>query len=239
MSNFKNIKDEITWLYDEFNQVGKDYGKVEEVAEFEARHSDFRDLEGESTKVLDNLGVGKDDVLIDFGSGTGVFAMQAARRCRQVHAVDVSQAMLDYAKGKAEQVGLANIEFHHDGFLTFECADASADFITTTLALHHLPDFWKGIAMQRLHAMLKPGGKLFIQDGVVEVEGAIENINALIDMLDKAGGKEMRQDAEEHFRLEFSTYDWIMDGLLTRAGFAIDSKMIDGGVMAYYYCRKA
>jgi putative AdoMet-dependent methyltransferase len=41
--------------------------------------------------------------VIDFGSGTGIFAMQAARRCRKVVAVDVSQAMLELARSKAEQ----------------------------------------------------------------------------------------------------------------------------------------
>ena len=53
----KNNK--ITWQYDEFTQVGKDYSKVEEVAEFEARHSNFRDLEGEGKAVLDTLEVGE------------------------------------------------------------------------------------------------------------------------------------------------------------------------------------
>ena len=233
------MKDKITWQYDEFTQVGKDYSKVEEVAEFEARHSDFRDIEGESNAALDTLGVGRNDILIDFGSGTGVFALMAARRCRQVHAVDVSRAMLEYAKVKADRAGLTNIEFHHGGFLTFEYVGPAADFITTTLALHHLPDFWKGIALKRMYDMLKPGGRLFINDGVIEVDGAIDNIAALIDRLEEAGGEDMRQDAEEHFRKEFSTYDWIMDGLLTRAGFEIDSKEIADGVMATYICRRA
>ena len=234
----KIMKKKITWQYDEFTQVGKDYNKVEEIAEFEARHSDFRDLEGESKAVLDILGVGRDDILIDFGAGTGIFAMQAALRCRKVYAVDVSRAMLDYAKGKAEQAGLTNLEFHHGGFLTFEYGGPAVDFITTTLAFHHLPDFWKGIALKRLYGMLKPGGRLYINDAVLEVDGALDNIGALIDRLEEAGGAEMRGDAEDHFRLEFSTYDWIMDGLLSRSGFEIERKEITDGVMAIYYCHR-
>jgi putative AdoMet-dependent methyltransferase len=58
------------------------------------------------------------DVLIDFGSGTGTFAMAAARRCARVHAVDVSQAMIDYAKAKAIGAGISNISFSYAGFLT-------------------------------------------------------------------------------------------------------------------------
>jgi putative AdoMet-dependent methyltransferase len=43
------------------------------------------------------------DVLIDFGSGTGTFAMAAARRCTRVHAVDVSEAMIEHAKFKSDE----------------------------------------------------------------------------------------------------------------------------------------
>ncbi|MBU0480324.1 MAG: methyltransferase domain-containing protein [Proteobacteria bacterium] len=231
-------KNKITWEYNEFAQVGKDYGKAEEVAEFESRHSDFRDLKGESLRVLDTLGVGEHDILIDFGCGTGIFAILAAERCRQAHGVDVSKAMLDYARIKARKAGAGNIDFHHGGFLTFEYDGPPADFITSTLALHHLPDFWKRIALERMHRMLKPGGRLYLNDVVIVPEGAFANIEALLARLGEAGGREMRQDAEDHFRLEFSTYDWIMAGLLTRAGFTIDNSEIRDGVIATYYCTR-
>lgn len=233
-----NMKEHITWLYNEFTQVGKDYSKPKEVAMYDSRHSDFRDIEKEGKAVLDTLGISENDVLIDFGSGTGVFAVQAARRCAKVYAVDVSQAMIDYAKIKAEEAGVANIEFCHSGFLNFEYDGPAADCIVTTFAFHHLPDFWKGIALNRVYHMLKPGGHLYMHDAIVEEHHAIENIEALIEKLAAAGGDFFQQDAEDHFREEFSTYDWIMDGLLSRAGFAIKSKNIEDGVIGTYYCTK-
>jgi ubiquinone/menaquinone biosynthesis C-methylase UbiE len=220
------MKDKIGWQYNEFTQVGKDYSRQDEVADYDARHSDFRDIEGEGSAALDSLGVGKNDVLVDFGSGIGIFAIQAASRGARVCAVDVSEAMLAYAKNKAEKAGVANINFCHGGFLTFEYDGPAADFITTTFAFHHLPDFWKGIALKRIYQMLKPGGRFFIHDAVIEEDNAIENISALIDKLSSAGGDFAREDAEGDFRKEYSTYDWVMDGLLTRAGFTIDSKEI-------------
>ncbi len=39
----------------EMKQVGKDYSKFTEVEQYDARHSDFRDLEKESDTVLDSL----------------------------------------------------------------------------------------------------------------------------------------------------------------------------------------
>jgi len=112
------MKTHPSWQYDEFKQVGKDYGSPMEVEVYDSSHADFRDLEAESNEVLDSLAIKPGDVLIDFGSGTGTFAIQAARRCAQVYAVDVSQAMLDYAKAKAAGAGTPNIFFSHGGGLT-------------------------------------------------------------------------------------------------------------------------
>jgi putative AdoMet-dependent methyltransferase len=63
-----------SWLYNEFQQVGKDYGSQAEVDVYDTSHADFRDIEAESRQVLDTLALQPTDTLIDFGSGTGVFA---------------------------------------------------------------------------------------------------------------------------------------------------------------------
>lgn len=229
----------LPWQYDEFRQVGKDYSTLEEVEQYDSRHSDFRDIEKESNDVLDKLAIGEDDILIDFGSGTGTFVIQAAHRCAKVYAVDVSQAMIDYARIKAEKAGVTNIDFFHSGFLNFEYDGPSVDIITTTFAFHHLPDFWKGMALDKMYSLLRPGGQFFIHDAIIEKHRAIENITALIEKLASAGGNFLREDAEGHFREEFSTYDWVMDGLLSQAGFVIKSKNIQDGVLGTYYCTKS
>lgn len=227
---------DFSWQYDEFKQVGTDYSSKAEVEIYDSSHADFRDMEAESIKILDSLKIKGGNVLIDFGSGTGTFAIQAARRCAKVYAVDVSEAMIDCAEAKAIKAGISNIEFHHAGFLTYKHNDSPVDAVVTTFSFHHLPDFWKGIALKRVNSMLKPDGQLYIHDVIVEETNAIENIAALIDKLATAGGKLLREDTERHFRDEYSTYDWVMDGLLSRAGFTIKSKYIDGGVLGTYIC---
>ncbi len=229
----------LSWQYDEFKQVGTDYGSKAEVDIYDSRHADFRDIEAESKKVLDMLAVKTADVLLDFGSGTGTFAIQAAKRCSSVHAVDVSPVMIEHAKAKAVRAGASNIIFHHAGFLTYEHKDSLADAIVTTFTFHHLPDFWKGIALKRMNTMLKPDGFLYIHDVILEEANSLNNIPALIDKLGKDGGKRLREDAERHFRDEYSTYDWVIDGLLSRAGFLVKSKQIEGGVLGTYLCIKS
>lgn len=227
-----------SWEYDEFRQVGKDYADKNEADNYDARHADFRDIEAEGNRLLDRLGIKKEDVLIDFGSGTGTFAVQAARRGAQVYAVDVSRAMLDLAQAKVERAGVSGIAFHHAGFLTYAHEGLPVDAIVTSLAFHHLPDFWKGIALHRMNNMLKSGGQLYIHDVIIEAQDALANINAFIDKLASAGDNFLREDVEEHFRTEYSTYDWVMDGLLVRAGFTIQEKHMEDAVLGIYLCTK-
>ncbi|MFA7403939.1 MAG: class I SAM-dependent methyltransferase [Pelobacteraceae bacterium] len=228
----------IAWQYDEFKQVGTDYSSKAEVEIYDSSHADFRDMEAESIKILELLEIKGSDVLIDFGSGTGTFAIQAALRCARVYAVDVSQEMINLATGKAAKAGISNIEFHHAGFLTYEHDDSPVDAVVTTFAFHHLPDFWKGIALKRVAGMLKPGGRFYLRDVIMEETDTLENIAAFLDKMAAAGGTLLREDCEKHFRDEYSTYDWVMDSLLARAGFSIKSKQMDDGVLGTYICTK-
>jgi len=224
------------WHFDEFQQVGRDYTSQEEVQVYDESHAQFRDIAKESNESLDRLKVSPGMVLLDIGCGTGTFAIESARRGLDVHAADVSEPMLAYAKEKARGCDLA---FHNAGFLTLEMSHESIDLITTTFAFHHLPDFWKGIALKRLYRMLKPSGRLYLRDVILEEVDALENIAKLVEHQEEMGGEFLREDVEGHFREENSTYDWVMDGLLSRSGFSIVMKEFDGGILGTYICRKA
>ncbi len=227
-----------SWQYDEFKPVGRDYGSQSEVDVYDSSHADFRDIKAESNRVLDLLAIGEGSMVVDFGSGTGVFVVEAAKRGAKVHAVDVSEAMLLRAKSRADQEGVKEIEFHHAGFLTYEHPEGTVDAVVTTFAFHHLPDFWKGIALRGIHRMLKPGGLFFMHDVIIQEASALENIARFIEKQEKAGGDFLREDAEGHFRDEFSTYDWVMDEMLARAGFRIVRKELTEGVLGSYLCTK-
>ena len=233
------MKQCVSWQYDEFQQIGKDYDDPAEVEIYDSTHAGFRDVELEGAQVLDLRALRPGDVLIDFGAGTGALAIQAARRNLRVYALDVSRSMIAHARAKATSAGVSGIVFAHGGFLTYEHDGRPAEAIVTTFAFHHLPDFWKGVALSRMQGMLQPGGLLYIHDVILEPDHALENIEAFIDRQTAAGGDFLRDDAEGHFREEHSTYDWIMDGLLARAGFAIVSKSMSEGVIGKYLCRKS
>jgi ubiquinone/menaquinone biosynthesis C-methylase UbiE len=229
------MKKEMAWQYDEFRQVGRDYGSLEEVQVYDETHSRFRDIAQEAGEALDRLELERGAVLLDIGSGTGIFAREAAKRGLEVHAADISETMIAYARKQTREYP---ISFHHAGFLTLDLPGGSIDAITTTYAFHHLPDYWKGIALKRLNGMLRGGGQFYLRDVILQEDDSLENIERLIREQEERGGDFLREDAVGHFRDENSTYEWVMDGLLERAGFSIEAKEYLGGVIGTYFCRK-
>ena len=227
-----------TWQYDEMKHVGKDYNNISEVEAYDVRHSKFRDVKKENELILNTLSVQKHDVIIEFGAETGSFAIQAARSCSKIYAVDVSQAMLDYAKNKAISNETTNIVFCHGGFLTYSHDEGPVDIIVTSTALHHLPDIWKAVALRRMNCMLKKGGKLFLSDVVFSYDNYEENITRWLARLEDIAGREIARDVEMHIKKEYSTFTWIMEGLLDKAGFEIDNVTYHEGVLAKYVCTK-
>ncbi len=149
----------MNWMWNEFRQTGRNYSDPEEVARYDKTHADFRDIEAEAQRTLDLLEIGNGQALLDIGCGTGSFAIAAARRCRSVIGIDESKSMLAEAAKKAAACGLQNVRFEQHGFLTYEHPSDPLDAVTTTFALHHLPDFWQAVALRRIYAMLAPGGR--------------------------------------------------------------------------------
>ena len=100
-------------------------------------------------------------------------------------------------------------------------------------------NFWKQKALDRLAGWLKPGGKFHLMDVVFQTENVDANVEAWIAQTAAQGGAEVGDSIRGHVGKEFSTYAWIMAGLLERAGFRIDSADAKGGVLANYWCTKA
>lgn len=219
------------WYYDDLKQVGTDFADAAEVATYDERQADT----GEDLTLLKKLGLGSSDIMADIGCGTGILACSAAALCREVHAVDVSLPMLAATRRRAAAKGFANVVPQHAGFLSLDLPAAGLDLITTKFALHHLPDQWKGVALDRLARALKPGGKLFIRDVVFSCTSAElpSTAEGWIDWMIANTGYD-RATVACHIRDEHSTYGWIMEGLIKQAGFELVSAEYSNGVYADY-----
>jgi hypothetical protein len=56
------------------------------------------------------------------------------------------------------------IEAVQGGFLSYEHDGGPVDLVRSRNALHHVPDFWKAVALHRASEMLKPDGAFILVD---------------------------------------------------------------------------
>jgi ubiquinone/menaquinone biosynthesis C-methylase UbiE len=191
---------------------------------------------------LRDLGLNETHTLVDLGAGTGTFALAAAPFCRRMVAVDVSPAMLTALRQKAAQTGVENIETSQAGFLTYEHQGELADFVYSRHALHHLPDFWKALALQRIAGFLKPGGVLYLRDLIFSFEP--HETQAFIEgwlgrAADQSQNGWTRAELETHIREEYSTFSWLLEPMFEHAGFEIQQVNHDASkIYSTYVCVK-
>ena len=88
--------------------------------------------------------------------------------------------------------------------------------------------------------MLKTDGKLLLFDVVFSFDPTNYEffIQEFIQSMTDRMGDQMKKELETHFRQEFSTYDWVMEGLLEKAGFEIEKANYREGFFATYLCTK-
>src|SRR5512133_3132763 len=111
------------------------------------------------------------------------------------------------------------------GQFTYEHEGEPADVIYTRLALHHLPDAWKAIALAPVRRILRPGGLLRLHDVVYDFapDEAPERLEAWCATGgDGVVGEWSRAELEEHVRDEHSTFTWLLEPMIRRSGFEIE-----------------
>jgi len=231
---------EYRWLYDEHSAPGVNYNDPEVAQKYDETHSSLYDPIQQACEMLDRIALAKDEVLLDLAAGTGTLAIEAARRCKMVYAVDISPPMLEQAKRKAERSGIGNIEFVEAGFLTYEHNGDNPDVIVSLAALHHLPDFWKAVALKRIFDILKPQGHFLLGDSAYsfplsEYQSAYNsNMSKRKAQVSKRLFEQMRTDSST----EFMTFTWILEGILDRVGFTIEKANYPTEWFAHYICSK-
>jgi cyclopropane fatty-acyl-phospholipid synthase-like methyltransferase len=207
------------YKFNEFSQQSIDFTDELVVAQYDNKQ--LAGIERER-KLAKEMGLESHHRVIEFGPGTGALCLAMAEICQHVYAVDTSQAMLNYIDKSARKFGLDNISTHHAGFLSYEHHHEPVDFIVTKFAFHHLPEMWKAVALTKFNRMLKKGGLFYLHDVIFsfplhEYEQAIDR---WIDEVTQTSGWS-REEFEVHVNEEFSTFSWILEGLIRDAGFKI------------------
>src|SRR5215217_2325767 len=189
------------WYYNQRRQLGLDSA----VASIYDRHDDS-DLRARAALTM--LGVQKGWRLADIGCGNGVLACEAALLGAEVDAIDISPAMLALANIQARDRKVA-IRTQPAGMLSFAYQPNSYDLIVSEFTLHHLPDFWKAVALSRIFSALKSGACFYLRDSVVT-----------------------------HMRDEYSTFGWVIERMLTDVGFTLLAADYHAPLHGTYILRK-
>jgi ubiquinone/menaquinone biosynthesis C-methylase UbiE len=227
------------WMLDEQAHAGPEHLDPAFVAGYE-RKQGYPDP-AEDLDVLAAHGLDTRSTVVDLGAGTGRFALAAAGWFRHVTAVDISPAMLELLRHRADAAGVANLECVRAGFLSYQHAGPPADAVYTRNALHQLPDFWKAVALDRIGRMLRPGGVLRLHDLVYDFQPS--EADAVVERwlegaADDPGLGYTRADLAEHIRTEYSTFRWLLEPMLAAVGFEILTADYEGSVYGAYTCRK-
>jgi SAM-dependent methyltransferase len=179
--------------------------------------------------------------LVDLAAGTGKLTLAIAPSLGQVIAVDVSPAMVSLLRTRVAEAGLTNVSCVHGGFLTYSHVGPPVDAVYTRNALHQIPDFWKGVALERIAGMLAPGGVLVVRDLIYDFEPSDADAvfaSWLDGAVDDPRHGYTREDFEVHIRSEHSTFRWLFEPLLHAAGFEIIAVDYGRSIYASYSCVK-
>jgi SAM-dependent methyltransferase/ketosteroid isomerase-like protein len=227
------------WMLDELAHAGPEHLDVAFVSGYDKKQG--YPGPDEDIAAFEARGLDRSSAIVDLGAGTGQFAVPAARRFGRVIAADVSPAMVAAARQKAEAAGLANLDCMRAGFLSYAHTGPPVDGVYTRNALHQVPDFWKGLALQRIADMLRPGGVLRLRDLIFDFqpEEAADVFRGWFAgaAADPAGGY-TAADYAEHIRTEYSTYRWLFEPLLGATGFEIASVSFQRRLYGAYTCVK-
>jgi SAM-dependent methyltransferase len=218
------------WRLDELAHAGREHLDAGYVATYEEKSpTDW----SEDVSALGALGIGATSTVVDLGAGTGAFARAIAQHVARVVAVDVSEPMVAAMRA-------SGIDAVRAGFLSYEHVGAPPDAVFTRNALHHLPDFWKAIALERIGRLIRPGGVLRLRDLVYSFEPS-EAGTAITEWLaaapDDPRAGWTAGELAEHVREEHSTFTWLLEPMLERAGFEIrDRSLSPTRTYAAYTC---
>lgn len=197
----------------------------------------------EDIEILQGLGLDDTHTVVDLGAGTGAFALAVAPFCHRVIAVDVSPVMLGLLGEKVRQHGIDNVTLVQSGFLSYQHHGAPADVVYSRNALHHVPDFWKVLAIARIAGILKPAGVFRLHDLVYSFEPgeAARTFEAwFAGAVTEPEHGWTRAELETHVREEHSTFSWLLEPMLTRAGFEIhDARHSASRTYSAYTCIKS
>lgn len=171
--------------------------------------------------------ISEGDRIFEIGVGTGTLAILCAERGARVTGIDVSKKMLELAKRKIGNAGVADkIDLKEMSVMEMDThvPDGSFDKVLGTLVFSELSDDEQRFALRESHRVLKPKGQIIILDEAVPRSFGDKilyhlvrfPLGALTYLFSQTATRPLRKMeeklAEAHFRMEL-TERYLLDSL--------------------------
>ena len=152
-----------------------------------------REIEERPDLVINALGLNRNDVVADFGAGSGYFTEKIAPLCSLVYAVDIQREMIDINQRKMKSKGITNVNFILGAKKITNLPKESIDYLIMVDVYHELEFPYEII--QDIYRAMKQNGN------IVLVEYRKEDPKVMIKPLHKMSinqiSKEMKNSGFE------------------------------------------
>ncbi len=168
-----------------------------------ATHTDAEVLQ----RVVELSALKPGDRVLDVGTGTGHTALALAPHAAEVIGLDLTPEMLIEAEGLLGQRGFENVRWELGDVQALPYPGDAFDVVACRRAAHHFTDM--PLAMAEMRRVLRPGGRLVIDDRTVPDDPALDALMNRLDLLHD----------HSHVR-EYSAAEWV--AFCERVGLAVD-----------------
>lgn len=198
-------------------------------------------------KAMDALGKYHPRHVLDVATGTGDFAILAARRLGteglRITGVDISEGMMQVGREKVRQLGLERvIRFCREDCMQLSFADDSFDAVTVAYGVRNFQDLDAGL--REMCRVLRPGGHLLVVELASPPHFPMKQLFWLYShvWMPLVGRLVSKDDHAYRYlpaTMEAFPQGEVMEGILLRAGFrSVEWKRFTFGICTMYLAEK-
>ena len=183
--------------------------------------------------------------MLDIATGTGDFAIMAARmlRPRRLVGTDISEGMMQVGREKVERAGLGDtVSFEREDCLSLSFADASFDAVTAAFGIRNFADLDRGL--REMCRVLRPGGHLSIVELTTPVSFPMRQLfwvysHSVLPVYGRLVSRDRRAYDYLTRTIEAFPQGEQMMGILKKAGFRETTfRRLTCGICTMYFATK-